>query len=142
MKDKNHLDAPVPVWRYHAFLTNTTLSTVDADITHRQHAIIEQVFADLINGPLAHLPSGRFTANAAWLLCAGITHNLLRAAGSLASCFHAAARGATLRRHLVTVPARLAHPQGYPTLHVPAHWPWAAAWDGLYGAVTGPPRTA
>ena len=29
--------------------------------------IVEQVFADLNDGPLAHLPSGRFNANAAWL---------------------------------------------------------------------------
>jgi hypothetical protein len=52
-----------------------------ADITHRQHAIIETVFADLIDGPLAHLPSGRFGANSAWVLCAAIAHNLLHAAG-------------------------------------------------------------
>ena len=55
-----------------------------ADVTHRRHAIIETVFTDLIDGPLAHLPSGRFGANAAWALCAAITHNLLRAAGTLA----------------------------------------------------------
>jgi hypothetical protein len=142
VKDKNHADAPVPVWRYHAFLTDTTLSTVDADVTHRQHAIIETTFADLIDGPLAHLPSGRFNANTAWMILAGITHNLLRAAGSLASRFHARARGATLRRHLVTIPARLTRPQGYPTLVLSAHWPWQDAWHGLHTAVMGPPRAA
>ena len=94
VKDKNHQDALFPVWRYHAFLTNTTLSTIDADVTHRQHAIIETTFADLIDGPLAHLPSGNFDANAAWTVCAALAHNLLRAAGSLASTFHAKARGA------------------------------------------------
>jgi hypothetical protein len=114
-------DALFPVWRHHAFLTDATLSTVDADVTHRQHAIIEQVFADLIDGPLAHLPSGHVNANAAWAICAAITHNLLRAAGSLASRFHAKARGATLRRHLIAIPARLARPQGHPTLHLPEH---------------------
>ena len=142
VKDKNSADVLFPVWRYHAFLTDSTLSTVDADVTHRRHAIIEQVFADLIDGPLAHLPSGHFNANAAWAICAAITHNLLRAAGSLASRFHARARGATLRRHLITVPARLACPQGYPTLHLPAHWPWQNAWHGLHTAVTGLSRTA
>jgi hypothetical protein len=40
------------------------------------------IFADQISGPLAHLTSGKFTANAAWLTLAGITHNLLRAAGA------------------------------------------------------------
>lgn len=75
-----------------------TCPTAEADITHRQHAIIETVFADLIDGPLAHMPSGRFGANSAWVLCAAIAHNLLRAAGVLAGGAHAVARGATLRR--------------------------------------------
>jgi hypothetical protein len=52
--------------------TNTDLPVEQADITHRHHAIIETMFADLIDGPLAHLPSGRFGANAAWILCAAI----------------------------------------------------------------------
>ena len=80
-----------------------------AETDHRDHAIIEQVIADLIDGPLAHLPSGDFAANAAWLTCAGIAHNLLRAAATLASRRHGKARGATLRRELINVPARLAH---------------------------------
>lgn len=144
VKDKTHTssDELFPVYRYHAFLTNSTLSTVDADITHRRHAIIETTFADLIDGPLAHLPSAHFNANTAWAICAAITHNLLRAAGSLASRFHAKARGATLRRHLIDVPARLACPQGYPTLHLPTHWPWQDAWHGLHAALTHPPRQA
>jgi DDE family transposase len=138
--DRNHADALFPVWRHHAFLTDTALSTVDADITHRQHAIIETTFADLIDGPLAHLPSGRFAANAVWALCAGICHNLLRAAGALTSRFHAKARGATLRRQLVNVPARLAQPQRRPVLHLPEHWPWADSWLTLHTTTTGPPR--
>ena len=40
-----------------------------AEADHRRHAIIEQVIADLKNGPLAHLPSGSFAANSAWRLC-------------------------------------------------------------------------
>jgi hypothetical protein len=85
VKDACYPDALFPVWRYHPFFTNTDLPVAEADITHRQHAIIETVFADLIDGPLAHLPSGRFGANSAWILCAAITHNLLRAAGILAA---------------------------------------------------------
>ncbi|MDA0249711.1 MAG: IS1380 family transposase, partial [Actinobacteria bacterium] len=95
VKDANHLDALFPVWRHHPFLTNTDLPTAEADITHRRHAIIETVFADLIDGPLAHMPSGRFGANSAWILCAAIAHNLLRAAGTLAGGTHGAARGST-----------------------------------------------
>lgn len=142
VRDKNAQDGLFPVWRYHAFFTDTALSTVDADLTHRQHAVIETVFADLIDGPLAHLPSGRFAANAAWLVCVGMAHNLLRAAGCLAGRFHAKARGATLRRQLVVVPARLARPQGNPTIHLPAHWPWQQAWTNLHADLIRPPATA
>ena len=136
-----------PVWRHHSFFTDSTEDTVAADLTHRHHAIIETVFADLIDGPLAHLPSGRFAANAAWATAAMITHNLLRAAGILAGGPNTAARGATLRRRLILVPARPARPQRRPVLHLPAHWPWAGAfnalWDKVFNPVaTGPPVPA
>ena len=88
VKDARYRDALFPVWRYHPFFTNSDLPVADADITHRRHAIIETVFADLIDGPLAHMPSGRFGANSAWVLCAAIAHNLLRAAGVLAGGRH------------------------------------------------------
>jgi hypothetical protein len=51
-----------------------------AEATHRDHAVVEQVIAELKNGPLAHLPSGRFAEKAAWLVCAAVAHNLTRAA--------------------------------------------------------------
>ena len=110
VKDARFPDALFPIWRYHPFFTNTDLPGADADITHRQHAIIETVFADLIDGPLAHIPSGRFGANSAWVLCAAIAHNLLRAVGVLAADRYTRARGSTLRRTIVNVPARLARP--------------------------------
>jgi hypothetical protein len=135
-----------PVWRHHPFFTNSTEPTAAADITHRRHAIIENVFADLIDGPLAHLPSGSFAANSAWAICAAITHNLLRAAGTLTGPRHALARGATIRRQIVTVPARLARPQRRRVLHLPEKWPWAEQWTTLWHNVfapaTGPPITA
>src|SRR3954462_3685083 len=129
VKDARYPDALFPVWRYHPFFTNSTLPTAQADIVHRRHAIIETVFADLIDGPLAHLPSGHFGANSAWALCAAIAHNLLHTAGILASGpdttgatpgAHARARGAPLRRHLIPVPARLARPARTPVLHLPS----------------------
>src|SRR6188472_964341 len=130
-------DALFPVWRYHPFLTNSELPTAEADITHRKHAIVETTFADLIDGPLAHIPSGLFGANCAWLACAVIAHNLLRAAGTLAGGEHAVARGATLRRDLINVPARFAAPARKPTLHLPAHWPWQTGWKTLWDTITG-----
>jgi hypothetical protein len=137
VKDARYPDALFPVWRYHPFVTNSTLLTAEADITHRRHAIIETTFADLIDGPLAHIPSGLFAANCAWLSCAVIAHNLLRAAGTLAGGNHATARGATLRRDLVKVPARFAVPARKPMLHLPAHWPWQTGWKALWDNVIG-----
>ena len=144
VKDACHPDALFPLWRYHPFFTNTDLPVAEADITHRKHAIIETVFADLIDGPLAHLPSGRFAANSAWILCAAIAHNLLRAAGVLAGDQHTRARGSTLRRTIITVPARLARPQRRPVLHLPTHWPWSKHWLALWRNIIGhsPPLSA
>jgi hypothetical protein len=144
VKDACYPDALFPVWRFHPFFTNTDLPVEAADITHRQHAIIETVFADLIDGPLAHIPSGRFGANSAWILCAAIAHNLLRAAGVLAGDHHARARGSTLRRKIVNIPARLARPQHRSILHLPNHWPWSKAWLTLWRNTIGysPPLPA
>jgi hypothetical protein len=146
VRDRTKLEELFPVWRHHPFFTNSDEPTTAADITHRRHAIIETVFADLIDGPLAHMPSGLFSANSAWAICAVMTHNLLRAAGTLSSPKHAVARGATLRRQIVTVPARIARPQRRPTLHLPEHWPWAqqwtAFWRNVFAPATGPPATA
>jgi hypothetical protein len=134
--DANTQDPLFPAWRYHPFFTTNTEPVDQADITHRRHAICETVWSDLIDGPWAHQPSGSFAANAAWSILAAITHNLLRAAGTLAgTARYAVARGATLRTHLVNVPARLARPQRRPVLHLPAHWPRAAAWLRLWRAV-------
>jgi Transposase DDE domain group 1 len=144
VKDARFSDALFPVWRYHPFLTNTDLPVEQADITHRRHAIIETVFADLIDGPLAHIPSGRFGANSAWVLCAAIAHNLLRAAGVLSGDQHSRARGSTLRRRIVNIPARLTRPQRRPILHLPTNWPWSKAWLALWHHTIGysPPLAA
>jgi hypothetical protein len=88
------------------------------------------------------MPSGRFGANSAWVLCAALAHNLLRAAGVIAGQRHAVSRGATLRRTIIAVPARLARPQRKPILHLPRHWPWATAWLRLCDHVLGYPQAA
>jgi hypothetical protein len=130
-------------WRYHAIFTDSPFVTLQAEEHHRDHAQVEQVFADLSGGPLAHLPSGSFPANAAWLTLAAISHNLLRAAGSLASLACAKARGATLRRDLIDVAARIAcHGRGEITLHLPEGWHREQEWMNLFQAATGPPAQA
>lgn len=119
-------------WRFHAFFTTSDLDTVTADKTHRGHAIIEQVHADLKDSALAHLPSGRFAANAAWLVLAVMAFNLTRAAATLAGPALAKARTATIRRTLITVPARIASSARRLTLHLPQDWPWETAWKTLF----------
>src|SRR3954451_1134647 len=83
-------------YRHHAVFTDSELSMLAAEAPHRDHAIVEQVIAELNAGPLAHLPSGTFTANAAWLALVAMAFNLTRAAGALAGAFHAKARLATI----------------------------------------------
>ncbi|UXA10496.1 IS1380 family transposase (plasmid) [Mycobacterium sp. SMC-8] len=124
-------------WRFHAFFTTTDLDTVTADKTHRGHAIIEQVHADLKASALAHLPSGRFSANSAWLVLAVIAFNLTRAAATLTGPTLAKARTATIRRTLITVPARIASSARRLTLHLPRNWPWEHAWNLLFGNLFG-----
>jgi hypothetical protein len=129
-----------PAWRCHAVFTDSPIQTIQAEEQHRGHAIIEQVLADLNDGPLAHLPSGRFHANAAWLAIAAMAHNLLRAAGALASLRLAKARAATLRRALIAVPARVARRgRGGITLHLPQGWHRETEWLSLFEAACGPP---
>ena len=81
------------------------LAHAAAEADHRRHAIVEQVIADLKNGPLAHLPSARLAANAAWLVLAAIAFNLTRAIGALASPMHAKATTATIRTQLINIPS-------------------------------------
>ena len=135
-------DTLFDVWRFHAFFTTadpTILDTVAADKTHRAHAIIEQVHADLKGSALANLPSGVFTANAAWLVLAVMAFNLTRIAGTLSGPELAKATTATIRRKLINVPARVATSARRITLHLPTAWPWEAAWTQLFNTVSDPP---
>ncbi|MPV89926.1 IS1380 family transposase, partial [Georgenia ruanii] len=127
-------------YRHHAFITNSTLDTVEADQRHRGHAIVEQVIAELKDGPLAHLPSGKYAANAAWVAMATIAFNIARAATVAADM--ATARWATVRRRIINVPARIAATGRRLILHLPSRWPWAEHWTALHTAATGPPPTA
>jgi hypothetical protein len=133
-------DELFPVWRYHAVFTDSPFELIQAEEQHRDHAVVEQVFADVTSGPLAHLPSGVFAANAAWLSIAAMAHNLLRAAGALASRPFAKAWAATIRRDLIAVAARTAwRGRGYLTLHLPEGWHREHEWLNLLGVACGPP---
>jgi hypothetical protein len=129
----------LPQYRYHAVFTDSPFTLVQAETQHRGHAIIEQVNADLIAGPLAHLPSGQFSANDAWLACAAIAHNLTRTAGHIAAGSYGSSRPATIRTRIINIAGRLAHRARTIHLHLPEYWPWAAAFDNLFTAVQTTP---
>jgi len=137
-------DGLFEVWRHHAVFLTSGFVMLQAEGQHRGHAIVEQVIADAAASALAHLPSGSFPANAAWAVLWAIAHNLTRATGTLASTFHARATTATIRAHLINVPARLARTARRLRLHLPEHWPWEPAWTTLHTAIHRPPlpRTA
>jgi hypothetical protein len=131
-------DELFPAWRHHAVFTDSPFELVQAEGQHGDHAVVEQVFADVTSGPLAHMPSGVFTANAAWLSIAAMAHNLLRAVGALASLPFAKARAATIRRDLIAVAARTArHGHGHLTLHLPEGWHREHEWLNLLATACG-----
>lgn len=126
-------------YRHHAFITNSTLSTVQADERHRDHAIIEQVIAELKDGPLAHLPSGKYAANAAWVACAVIAFNIARATAVAADL--ATARWASVRTKIINIAGRIASTARRLDLHMPRDWPWARAWQALHQVANAPPAS-
>ena len=113
-------------WRYHAFITNLAGSAWELDQRHRAHAVVELSIRDLKAGPLAHLPSGSFAANSAWLQCAVLAHNLLRWTAALGE--HTRDQlivAKTTRTRLIALPGRVVNRSGTPTLRLPTRWPWA-----------------
>ncbi|UZJ24569.1 IS1380 family transposase [Rhodococcus antarcticus] len=113
-------------WDHHAFVTDRDLPLAEVEADHRRHAVVEQNIAELTSAGLAHLPSGRFMANAAWLALAVMAHNLGRAIALLAGPALARATAATLRRTVFTMPGRLIHTGRRRHLRLPQSWPWAA----------------
>ena len=88
---------------------------------------------------MAHLPSGSFAANSAWLVLAVIAFNLTRAAATLTGPAVAKSTTATIRRKLIAVPARIASSARRITVHLPAAWPWEHAWTELFTRACRPP---
>lgn len=138
-------DTLFDAYRYNGMFSTVpkdVLNTVDMDKIHRQPAIIEAVNAELKDSALAHMPSGHFNANSAWLHAATIAYKLTRAAGILAAGRFTRAKMATLRTKLILVPARIATSARKIKLHLPENWPWAENWERLFTAVQAPPQAA
>ena len=121
-----------PEWRHFAFLTDQGGTAVEADAFHRAHATVELAIKDLKEGAgMEHVPSGNFSANAAWLVCATLAHNLVRWSamlGEITPKDHLTV-ARTVRTRFLSIPARLVSPGGRPTLRAPLEWPWAKAFE-------------
>jgi hypothetical protein len=113
-----------PDWRHFAFITNRDEDIALVESEHRDHAVVEQVIADLKDQALAHFPSGDFHANGAWTVLAALAHNLLRWTQLLGLPGTTVRAARTLRRWLLSIPGRLTHHARGWTLHLPARWPW------------------
>ena len=127
VRNQGHQAQLFPTWRYHAFVTDRPGTMLELDADHRRHAVCELAIRDLKAGAgLAHLPSGQFAANSAWLLAATLAHNLLRWTASLGLGVRDQQTVAkTLRRTLLALPGRLTRSGRQWRLHLPAGWPWA-----------------
>ena len=126
-------------WSYHAFVTDRDLPLAEVEADHRRHAVVEQTIAELKAAGLAHLPSGNFMANAAWLALAVMAHNLARAVGALAGPDLATATTTTLARKVFTVPGRLVRSGRRRHLRLPTDWPWATAITTALTTITAIP---
>jgi hypothetical protein len=117
-----------PNWRYHAFVTDRVGTAVELDADHRRHAVVELCIRDLKAGVgLRHCPSGKFAANAAWLVAATLAHNLLRWIAQIGlGTRQELVVAKTLRRTLLALPGRITRSARRWRLHLPAGWPWAA----------------
>ena len=115
-------------WQHFAFITNRDEPLELVEREHREHATVELVIRDLLDQALAHFPSGRFSANAAWTVIAALAHNLHRWTELLGLPGRRRRRARTLRRRLLELPGRLTRTARQWTLHLPARWPWQDDW--------------
>ena len=127
------------VFDYHALVTDRDGTTLSLEADHRAHAQVELVIRDLKDGPLAHLPSGKFNANAAWLALAALAHNLGHWTLTAAGGDFDAASVATLRRKLITMPARLVTSGRRRWLRAPIHWPWRRGFQHAMAVIAAIP---
>jgi hypothetical protein len=113
-----------PDWRHFAFFTNRVDAIELVEAEHRQHAVVELAIRDLKDQALAHFPSGKFQANAAWTVIAALAHNLLRWTTQIGLPDTIIPTSRTLRRRLLTIPGRITRTARTVTLRMPARWPW------------------
>ena len=119
-------------YSYHPCITDRAGELLELEADHRRHAEVEHVIRELkYSLGLNHLPSGRFGANAAWLVLNVIAHNLARWVGRL-GLEAGVLTARTLRRRLFCLPGRLTRSARRLTLHLPSRWPWR---EGFFAAL-------
>jgi Transposase DDE domain group 1 len=114
----------LPSWDHYPFATNRNEVLALVESEHRQHAVVELCIRDLKDQALAHFPSGRYAANAAWTVIAALAHNLLRWTQAIGLPSSTTRTARTMRRRLLALPGRLTRSARRWTLHLPARWPW------------------
>ena len=127
------------VFDYHAILTDRDEAMLVLEADHRAHAVVELAIRDLKAGGLAHVPSGVFTANAAWLGLAVLSHNLARWTLAAAGDSWRQATTETLRTKLVSMPARLVHTARRLRLRAPTNWPWRQPFENALARIAAIP---
>lgn len=132
----------LPSWQHYAFVTNRAEALKSVEAEHRQHAQVELAIRDLKDQALAHFPSGRFSANAAWAVIAALAHNLLRWTQTIGQPGRTIRTARTLRRRLLALPGRLTRTARRWTLHLPARWPWRHAFSEALQRIRALPATA
>jgi hypothetical protein len=125
-----------------AFITNVGRPTVEMDQFHRDHATVELAIHDLKEcAGLEHCPSGRFFANATWLACAVLAHNIVRWTARLGDV-HPAAQltvARTVRTQLIAMPGQLVNHSRRWVLRLPARWPRATSFRTALDRIRSPP---
>ena len=112
-------------YRYFAFITDREGAMIELEADHRRHAEIENTIRDLKYGcGLNHMPSGKFGANAAWLLLNVLAHNLGRWMTRLTDGVTGNLK--SIRRRFLSIPARMVRSGRRLSLRMPTRWPWAS----------------
>ena len=129
-----------PDWRHHAFITSDLkIDKVEADQFHREHAVVELAIRDIKEGAgLEHIPSGNFHANAVWLACAVLAHNLGIWTTTIAKQPQVTNR--TRRTQLIAMAAVIVNRSGRHLLRFPTGWPWAKQFQDALSALRALPE--
>ena len=129
-----------PNWRHHAFVTNCSGTAVELDQFHREHTQVELEIRDCNEGAgLRHAPSGKYGANAAWVVLCSMAHNLMRWIQLLGNPGGQRLSPKTLRTRFIAMAGRLVHHARMMTLHLPAGWRWEKEFLALHRRLSALP---